>query len=227
MCTSYYRLCFFFFFQAEDGIRDRNVTGVQTCALPISWGSCAVRAWRASRRGSPRPDGAGSPARSAPPAARSRTPGAGRGRRPGPSRWRGRSTPGRTPSTGSRTPRRARRSARSPAATAGHGPAPAGTARRSSARLALALAVGGAVQGEGEMAGDVLDAAAHQQPTGHGRGDDLADVALETGDEVLGSAERPPLPGVLDRGVDVAHVVGCGAVGRDLVGERVQRQIGR
>src|SRR5699024_12153809 len=24
-----------FFFQAEDGIRDRNVTGVQTCALPI------------------------------------------------------------------------------------------------------------------------------------------------------------------------------------------------
>src|SRR5437868_12074973 len=29
-------LKFFFFFQAEDGIRDRNVTGVQTCALPIS-----------------------------------------------------------------------------------------------------------------------------------------------------------------------------------------------
>src|SRR5699024_11696456 len=27
---------YFFFFQAEDGIRDRNVTGVQTCALPIS-----------------------------------------------------------------------------------------------------------------------------------------------------------------------------------------------
>src|SRR5207249_9526850 len=26
---------YFFFFQAEDGIRDRNVTGVQTCALPI------------------------------------------------------------------------------------------------------------------------------------------------------------------------------------------------
>src|SRR5207248_3802897 len=25
-----------FFFQAEDGIRDRTVTGVQTCALPIS-----------------------------------------------------------------------------------------------------------------------------------------------------------------------------------------------
>src|SRR3989442_11903696 len=33
---------FFFFFQAEDGIRDADVTGVQTCALPISWrSSCA------------------------------------------------------------------------------------------------------------------------------------------------------------------------------------------
>src|SRR6185295_8952592 len=30
---------FFFFFQAEDGIRDIGVTGVQTCALPISPGS--------------------------------------------------------------------------------------------------------------------------------------------------------------------------------------------
>src|SRR5690606_39692373 len=28
-------LCFVFFFQAEDGIRDFHVTGVQTCALPI------------------------------------------------------------------------------------------------------------------------------------------------------------------------------------------------
>src|SRR5438034_7467144 len=27
----------FFFFQAEDGIRDHCVTGVQTCALPIWW----------------------------------------------------------------------------------------------------------------------------------------------------------------------------------------------
>src|SRR5690606_40649567 len=34
-CDSF---CFFvfFFFQAEDGIRDFHVTGVQTCALPIS-----------------------------------------------------------------------------------------------------------------------------------------------------------------------------------------------
>src|SRR5207247_4597651 len=31
--TTYYS--FFFFFQAEDGIRDPLVTGVQTCALPI------------------------------------------------------------------------------------------------------------------------------------------------------------------------------------------------
>src|SRR2546422_5733638 len=30
-----YSHCFFFFFQAEDGIRDVAVTGVQTCALPI------------------------------------------------------------------------------------------------------------------------------------------------------------------------------------------------
>src|SRR5436190_18249013 len=29
---------FFFFFQAEDGIRDHCVTGVQTCALPICEG---------------------------------------------------------------------------------------------------------------------------------------------------------------------------------------------
>src|SRR5256885_12356993 len=35
----------FFFFQAEDGIRDYKVTGVQTCALPISYtaGSTALQ----------------------------------------------------------------------------------------------------------------------------------------------------------------------------------------
>src|SRR5689334_24167946 len=32
----YFFVFFFFFFQAEDGIRDGTVTGVQTCALPIS-----------------------------------------------------------------------------------------------------------------------------------------------------------------------------------------------
>src|SRR5690606_29203174 len=38
-CQSHYSvliLVFIFFFQAEDGIRDFHVTGVQTCALPIS-----------------------------------------------------------------------------------------------------------------------------------------------------------------------------------------------
>src|SRR5687767_4154004 len=39
LCFFFYSLCFiflfFFFFQAEDGIRDKLVTGVQTCALPI------------------------------------------------------------------------------------------------------------------------------------------------------------------------------------------------
>src|SRR2546430_12829424 len=33
----------FFFFQAEDGIRDLTVTGVQTCALPISRGFLKIR----------------------------------------------------------------------------------------------------------------------------------------------------------------------------------------
>src|SRR2546430_2501562 len=38
----------FFFFQAEDGIRDLTVTGVQTCALPIStWTKSAARMPRA------------------------------------------------------------------------------------------------------------------------------------------------------------------------------------
>src|SRR5690606_39315850 len=40
--------CIFFFFQAEDGIRDFHVTGVQTCALPIS----TPRAARARPRSS-------------------------------------------------------------------------------------------------------------------------------------------------------------------------------
>src|SRR5215471_17537587 len=36
----------FFFFQAEDGIRDLYVTGVQTCALPISACTCRCRSRR-------------------------------------------------------------------------------------------------------------------------------------------------------------------------------------
>src|SRR6266567_7736348 len=42
-------ILFFFFFQAEDGIRDLTVTGVQTCALPISTRDCARCVWRCSR----------------------------------------------------------------------------------------------------------------------------------------------------------------------------------
>src|SRR5256885_4333137 len=40
----------FFFFQAEDGIRDYKVTGVQTCALPISYSNPQTRReWRGRR----------------------------------------------------------------------------------------------------------------------------------------------------------------------------------
>src|SRR3712207_8811567 len=40
----------FFFFQAEDGIRDIGVTGVQTCALPIYPGRSGLRWWRRDLR---------------------------------------------------------------------------------------------------------------------------------------------------------------------------------
>src|SRR5476651_481874 len=57
---------FFFFFQAEDGIRDIGVTGVQTCALPISRPG--------SKRGVPVPGSVGplgnTPTHSNPPASR-------------------------------------------------------------------------------------------------------------------------------------------------------------
>src|SRR5437016_6536844 len=41
--SSLFDFVFFFFFQAEDGIRDWSVTGVQTCALPISHQSLTGR----------------------------------------------------------------------------------------------------------------------------------------------------------------------------------------
>src|SRR3989441_3533091 len=47
-------LSFFFFFQAEDGIRDKLVTGVQTCALPISR---APPTPEVARRAAPAPAG--------------------------------------------------------------------------------------------------------------------------------------------------------------------------
>src|SRR5207237_2494012 len=41
-CITSSRMLMFFFFQAEDGIRDSSVTGVQTCALPIwAWQTAA------------------------------------------------------------------------------------------------------------------------------------------------------------------------------------------
>src|SRR6266508_2483179 len=59
---------FFFFFQAEDGIRDGHVTGVQTCALPICGGS-------GTRGGSPRSCRSAA-RRSRPAGSRGSTPGA-------------------------------------------------------------------------------------------------------------------------------------------------------
>src|SRR5439155_6977529 len=54
----YFRVVSFFFFQAEDGIRDGHVTGVQTCALPI-WphDAAALRARGRLRRHPPRARG--------------------------------------------------------------------------------------------------------------------------------------------------------------------------
>src|SRR5439155_199280 len=43
--------CCFFFFQAEDGIRDGHVTGVQTCALPISFRARGDRGTRGGDAG--------------------------------------------------------------------------------------------------------------------------------------------------------------------------------
>src|SRR5262249_59670661 len=66
---------FFFFFQAEDGIRDWSVTGVQTCALPICHRALPVahvaglrRAGGTDTSGAPRPapPGTGWPARGSP-----------------------------------------------------------------------------------------------------------------------------------------------------------------
>src|SRR5688572_31814731 len=41
---------FFFFFQAEDGIRDLTVTGVQTCALPICGYAQTMRTFASSTK---------------------------------------------------------------------------------------------------------------------------------------------------------------------------------
>src|SRR2546427_6364281 len=52
-------LLFFFFFQAEDGIRDLTVTGVQTCALPIlraAFARCGLDRDTGTEAGAPGPE---------------------------------------------------------------------------------------------------------------------------------------------------------------------------
>src|SRR5689334_24861282 len=49
----FFFIFFFFFFQAEDGIRDGTVTGVQTCALPISGRRRFYEPWARQLRQSP------------------------------------------------------------------------------------------------------------------------------------------------------------------------------
>src|SRR5207245_6914663 len=49
-------MIYFFFFQAEDGIRDATVTGVQTCALPISVSPGATASGALPRVTRPGPD---------------------------------------------------------------------------------------------------------------------------------------------------------------------------
>src|SRR5207245_8661654 len=44
----YFLFLLFFFFQAEDGIRAATVTGVQTCALPISYAAGTPAYFRSS-----------------------------------------------------------------------------------------------------------------------------------------------------------------------------------
>src|SRR6266498_4562517 len=72
---------FFFFFQAEDGIRDADVTGVQTCALPIAHLGRAGRSARPRSRdsGSRRANSGASASR---PHGRSKLARSGRARRP-------------------------------------------------------------------------------------------------------------------------------------------------
>src|SRR5258708_36077037 len=79
------RLNLFFFFQAEDGIRDDLVTGVQTCALPIS-----LYQTRCSMRGGTRPSALAQTGRQHPDAVLCADPGRSEERRVGKecrSRW--------------------------------------------------------------------------------------------------------------------------------------------
>src|SRR5689334_24624814 len=53
LCVLCFYVVFFFFFQAEDGIRDGTVTGVQTCALPICPASARARGDRGAAAAGP------------------------------------------------------------------------------------------------------------------------------------------------------------------------------
>src|SRR5207245_3488120 len=53
-------IVFSFFFQAEDGIRDATVTGVQTCALPISLWLQSIAVWSSLPPKVPTPPSPGS-----------------------------------------------------------------------------------------------------------------------------------------------------------------------
>src|SRR2546422_11172282 len=115
--------CFFFFFQAEDGIRDVAVTGVQTCALPI-WSTCSgwptrwrsTTAWTAPRSTSTRST---SRSRAITPSARSASsrswPSPTRSRRAAASPCAGRSRRGGSAPTGCWRPSSAAEADRGPA----------------------------------------------------------------------------------------------------------------
>src|SRR5205807_4876071 len=94
-----------FFFQAEDGIRDYKVTGVQTCALPIS-GEVRARGPRGAwtRRCGAKPPRGAEPDRAAP-RRRSRVPHRSEERRVG-KEWRsgGRPEPGKKKDDADRLP---------------------------------------------------------------------------------------------------------------------------
>src|SRR5690348_17433191 len=73
---------FFFFFQAEDGIRDGRVTGVQTCALPISSRDGSLHEERSRGHPDHRRRALGLARRRPPGAQRLQGPGAGEGALP-------------------------------------------------------------------------------------------------------------------------------------------------
>src|SRR5438874_12351511 len=61
LCVCKLLMLIFFFFQAEDGIRDLYVTGIQTCALPIWEGEAPAEPRSVPARQEPRPPGRRSP----------------------------------------------------------------------------------------------------------------------------------------------------------------------